>query len=122
MPTLLLPIAAKSITGAPVPGTNEPHLIRVYPPAAPRVSFTTNPISANVQGGRVAVVRAPWKNVGGPAEEVPIPEVVAPLDKLEGMLGGRLVNIYVELDGRIIAKAIGQPLVDEIRLKTGVHI
>ncbi|GAH92462.1 unnamed protein product, partial [marine sediment metagenome] len=36
--------------------------------------------------------------------------------------GGGRVNIYVELDGRIIAQAIGQPLVDEIRLRTGVHI
>ncbi len=44
------------------------------------------------------------------------PEAVVPLNK-EGM-----VNIYVELDGRIIAKAIGQPLVDEIRLKTGMRI
>ncbi len=44
------------------------------------------------------------------------PEAVVPLNK-EGM-----VNIYVELDGRVIAKAVGQPLVDEIRLRTGVHI
>ena len=50
------------------------------------------------------------------------PEAVIPLDKLNGMIGGRKVNIFVELDGRVIAKAIGQPLVDEIRLKTGVHI
>ncbi|KKM05606.1 hypothetical protein LCGC14_1752370 [marine sediment metagenome] len=36
--------------------------------------------------------------------------------------GGGKVNIYVELDGRVIAQAIGQPLVDEIRLRTGVRI
>ena len=50
------------------------------------------------------------------------PEAVIPLDRLDRMLGGKTVNIYVELDGRIIAKAVGQPLVDEIRLRTGVHI
>ena len=50
------------------------------------------------------------------------PEAVIPLDKLEGMLGGKAVNIYVELDGRVIGRAIGQPLVDEIRLRTGVRI
>lgn len=50
------------------------------------------------------------------------PEAVIPLDKLEGMIGGREVNIYVELDGRVLMKAIGQPLVDEIRLRTGVRI
>lgn len=31
--------------------------------------------------------------------------------------GSRMVNIFVELDGRVIAKAIGQPLVDELRLR-----
>ncbi len=45
------------------------------------------------------------------------PEAVIPLGK-----GMGTANIYVELDGRIIARAIGQPLVDEIRLRTGVHI
>ena len=39
----------------------------------------------------------------------------------EGGRGGK-VNIYVELDGRVIAQAIGQPLVEEIRLRTGVRI
>jgi len=50
------------------------------------------------------------------------PEAVIPLDRMGGIMGDRRVNIYVELDGRTIAKAVGQPLVDEIRLKTGVHI
>ncbi len=50
------------------------------------------------------------------------PEAVIPLNKLEGMMGGKKVNIFVELDGRTIARAIGQPLVDEIRLRTGVRI
>ncbi len=44
------------------------------------------------------------------------PEAVIPLDK------GGMVNIFVELDGRVIAKAVGQPLVDEIRLKTGMRM
>ena len=35
---------------------------------------------------------------------------------------GKAVNIYVELDGRVIGKAIGAPLVDEIRLRTGVKV
>lgn len=48
------------------------------------------------------------------------PEAVIPLDRLGGM--SKKVNIFVELDGKIIARAIGQPLVDEIRLKTGAHI
>ncbi len=45
------------------------------------------------------------------------PEAVVPLGK-----GMGTANIYIELDGKIIARAIGQPLVDEIRLRTGVHI
>lgn len=31
-------------------------------------------------------------------------------------------NIYVELDGRTIASVIGEPLIDEIRLRTGLRI
>lgn len=34
----------------------------------------------------------------------------------------RTANITVTLDGRTIAKAVGQPLVDEIRLKTGLKL
>jgi len=45
------------------------------------------------------------------------PEAVVPLGK-----GMGTTNIYVELDGRVIARAIGQPLVDEIRLRTGVRM
>jgi len=48
-------------------------------------------------------------------------------DLLKGMVealkmeqGG--INIYVELDGRTLAKAVGAPLVEEIRLKTGVRL
>ena len=51
------------------------------------------------------------------------PEAVIPLDKLGKMFGvGRSVNIYVELDGRTIARTIGQPLVDEIRVRQGLRI
>ena len=59
------------------------------------------------------------------------PEAVIPLDRgiavppmIRQPVGimERLVNIYVELDGRVIARAVGQPLVDEIRLRTGVRI
>lgn len=35
---------------------------------------------------------------------------------------GRSANIAVELDGRTIASAIGQPLVDNIRVRTGLKI
>ncbi len=52
------------------------------------------------------------------------PEAVIPLEKLSmiGGLGGRVVNIILELDGRILAKAIEIPLVDDIRLRTGLKI
>jgi len=53
------------------------------------------------------------------------PEAVIPLEKLSGMvggIGGRVVNIILELDGRILAKAIEIPLVDDIRLRTGLRI
>jgi len=52
------------------------------------------------------------------------PEAILPLDKLSGMvgLGGRVVNIILELDGRILAKAIEVPLVNDIRLRTGLKI
>ena len=52
------------------------------------------------------------------------PEAVIPLDRFAGLDegGGRTANIYVQLDGRTIASAIGQPLVDLIRVKTGLRI
>ena len=42
--------------------------------------------------------------------------------QLAGTGAGGTANIYVELDGRTIASVIGQPLVDLIRVKTGVRI
>jgi len=49
------------------------------------------------------------------------PEAVIPLSKLENA-GFRTVNIYVELDGQTIARAVGRPLVDEIRVRTGLRM
>ena len=40
-----------------------------------------------------------------------------------GMLGGkRVANIYIEVDGRMLARVIGQPLIDEIRIRTGAKL
>lgn len=52
------------------------------------------------------------------------PEAVIPLDKLKNMnLGSnKTANIIIELDGYTLASALGQPLVDEIRLRTGLRI
>jgi hypothetical protein len=52
------------------------------------------------------------------------PEVVAPLDRLKSIIGeaGKgVANIYFQIDGRTLVSIIGQPLVDEIRLRTGVR-
>ena len=46
------------------------------------------------------------------------PEAVVPLNKMGGY---QTANIYVQVDGRTLARAIGQPLVDEIRLRTGAR-
>ncbi|GAH04860.1 unnamed protein product [marine sediment metagenome] len=48
------------------------------------------------------------------------PEAVIPLDRLGGL--GKTMNLYIELDGRIIAEAVEVRLTDDIRLKTGVKI
>lgn len=47
------------------------------------------------------------------------PEAVIPLDRFEKP---KTINVYVELDGREIARAIGQPMVDIIRLRAGLHV
>lgn len=44
-------------------------------------------------------------------------ETILPIER---ELAEQKVNIFVELDGRTIAKVVGQPLVEEIRLKTGI--
>lgn len=49
-------------------------------------------------------------------------ETILPTHKQGFSSGGGTANITVELDGRTLAKAIGQPLVDEIRVKTGLRI
>jgi len=54
-----------------------------------------------------------------------IPEVVAPLDKLRDMLfsrGGQSADIRIYFDGQLMAEKLGAPLVDIIRVKTGVSI
>lgn len=48
------------------------------------------------------------------------PEAVIPLDRLGGL--GKTMNLYIELDGRIIAEAVEVRLTDDVRLKTGVKI
>jgi hypothetical protein len=44
------------------------------------------------------------------------PERVAPVSQ-----GYQTANITILLDGRVLAKAIGQPLIDEIHLRTGIR-
>jgi len=96
---------------APVPGAP------VYGPPDPETGEMEMIGWEEMQRGGIAM-RPMLARIGEKA-----PEAVIPLDKLEGMIGGgRAVNIFVELDGRVIARAIGQPLVDLIRLKTGLHI
>ena len=46
-------------------------------------------------------------------------EALVPLDRLAG---AGMANIIVELDGYTLAKAMGQPLADIIRVKTGLKI
>lgn len=54
------------------------------------------------------------------------PEAVLPLSKLDSMLansgGGGTANVVVQLDGRTVARAVGQPLMDEIRVRTGLAL
>lgn len=47
------------------------------------------------------------------------PEALVPLDRFAG---AGAANIIVELDGYTLAKAMGQPLADMIRVKTGLKI
>jgi len=79
------------------------------------VGRATRTLDAHLRGPRASGLAAAH---GGPASFI------------EGggspMAGGlartTTANIIVELDGRTIAKAIGAPLVDEIRVKTGLRI
>ena len=47
-------------------------------------------------------------------------EAVIPLSKLNQFGGSGTANITVELDGHTLAKAMGQPLVQNIRMQTGL--
>jgi hypothetical protein len=49
------------------------------------------------------------------------PETVIP--GLPGGMGGYgTANIIIELDGRVLARVVGAPLMGEVRLKTGLRI
>ncbi len=50
------------------------------------------------------------------------PEAVIPLDRLAGMMGGGMMTIIWEIDGRQMARTIMPYAVGEIRLKTGMKI
>lgn len=51
------------------------------------------------------------------------PEAVIPLDRLETVVGGyRTANIYFQIGERELVRILGQPLVDEIRARTGLTI
>lgn len=48
------------------------------------------------------------------------PEAVLPLDRLDGMLGGRPMTVVIELDRREVARMVAPALVDDLRLRTGL--
>lgn len=50
------------------------------------------------------------------------PERLLGVAETRGGGGYGSANIIIQLDGETIARAVGQPLVDEIRIRTGVHI
>ncbi len=50
------------------------------------------------------------------------PEAVIPLSKLGNVGGFKTANIIIQMDGRTLAKVMGQPLVDEIRLRQGMKV
>ncbi len=49
------------------------------------------------------------------------PEAIVPLSKL-GELGFRTANIYFEVDGETLARVLGEPLVEEMRIKQAFKI
>lgn len=52
-----------------------------------------------------------------------VPEAVIPLDRIEELVGGyKTANIFFQMDGRMLVRLIGQPLVDEIRIRQGVNL
>lgn len=53
--------------------------------------------------------------------ELPKGATVRPLDHPSDS-GPREANIYIELDGRTLARALGAPLIDAIRVKTGLRV
>jgi len=49
------------------------------------------------------------------------PEAVIPLSKLERILGGRTANITIYLDRKVLGRALGAPLMDEMIVRTGMR-
>ena len=51
------------------------------------------------------------------------PEYISPSGGTGGAASGfKTANITLEIDGRTLARAMGQPLIEEIRLKTGIKV
>jgi len=92
-------------------------------PEIPEASLPKIPALA--RGGNVQRSGAALVGEAGPELlEVNRGARVTPLQESPGNLstGKDTANIYVELDGRLLAKALGKPLVDQIRLRSGVRI
>lgn len=81
-------------------------------PNVPEIPGWTAPHIELIKGG---IVRRPI--IAKLGEK---PEAVIPLDRAGGMLGYRTANIVIELEGIVLAQALGEPLVDELRIRTAV--
>ena len=84
----------------------------------PHMPFFESPVS-RLQGG--GIIDKPTLAMLG--EQAPGVKEFVFNERQLGMLGGyRTANIYIMLDGRIIGRAVGQPIVDEIRIRTGAKL
>lgn len=124
----------------PTPPSEE--LLPPWEPGEPSPPRPPTPPSEEIIEGRKDYIKhlkdiTPGIQVGGIAmeeviarvgEQAPrVPEAIIPLSResLErlGLRGGKeTADIHIYLDGRVIAEVIGEPLVDIIRMRTGVHI
>lgn len=105
-------------------------------PNMPMPHFSVNPPGwkiGDLVKGSIPSLGVSWYDKGGIFNGPSVigvgekrPEFVGALDDLRYIVrdevGGGSANIIVELDGYTIAKAIGQPLTDLIRVKTGLRI